>query len=651
MLTTAWALSTCGAPAAAQEGRVLPERIEGSAPKDMTQRLLRRAAGAELERWRRGHETRKTAEQIRTWQRQLRRRFVGALGGFPERTPLNARIVGRVDKQRYRVEKVVLESRPGFLVTGALFLPRPDRHAAPWPAVLVPCGHSREGKGSDLYQRACALLAANGIAAFVFDPVDQGERIQLLDERGRAVMWGTRAHTHAGVGCILLGLNTATYEVWDGMRCLDYLVERKDIDGDRLGCMGNSGGGTQTAYLLALDDRVKAASPSCYITDLYERILDLGPQDAEQNVFGQLAWHMDHADYLTMRAPTPTLICAATRDFFDIRGTWNSFRVAKRLYTRLGHPERIDLVEHDAKHGYARPLREAAVRWMLRWLAGRDESVTEPSDLQILTQEEIRCTPHGQVMREPGARTIYDLNREHLTRIEEARTKPLTRDVVRRVAGIRELAAIPELRVVTQRRKHPAPTTTSFHLADAHVGLHIPAVEGNKPGSGDRPPPEIALVVDPRGKERVFDAEGGLAKTLHGKGHVVCAVDIRGTGETRQSGQRYHRGQGEDGVDVYMAYLLGRSYVGMRAEDILAVARWLQGRWPGAKVHVYARGALTVPARHAAYVEPQLISRLTLLDPPPTWTEVVRSDRNQDQLQNAVHGALRHYRLRDLDRR
>jgi cephalosporin-C deacetylase-like acetyl esterase len=455
-------------------------------------------------------------------------------------------------------------------------------------------------------------------------------------------MWGTSAHTHAGIGCILLGTNTATHEVWDAMRCLDYLVARPDIDGERLGCMGNSGGGTQTAYLVALDDRIKAASPSCYITNLYERILDLGPQDAEQNIFGQLAWHMDHADYLTMRAPTPTLICAATQDFFDIRGTWDSFRAAKRLYARLGHPERIELVEHDAKHGYAQPLREAAVRWMLRWLAGRDEYITEPEDLQILSQQEILCTRYGQVMREPGARSIYDIAREQLAKLEKIRP-PLTRETARRLANIRELAAIPPLQVVS--RKTSGGQVERIHLSNAR-GLHIPALLAH-PKNGK--PGHVTLVLDARGKHAAFGPDG-IATRLLDEGNSVCAIDVRGSGETRQSGQTYHRGQGQDGVDVYMAYLLGRSYVGMRAEDTLAAARWLATELPGTKVHLHAHGALTVSAQHAAYVEPDLIALLTLSSPPPTWTEVVQSGRSPDQLQNAVHGALRAYRLSDLDR-
>ncbi len=129
--------------------------------------------------------------------------------------------------------------------------------------VIVPCGHAHSAKAHDSYQSVGALLALNGMAALVFDPIDQGERIQLLDAKGKEVMWGTRGHTNLGAGCILLGRNTAGYEIWDSMRALDYLQSRPEVDPKRLGCTGNSGGGTQTSQVMALEDRIKAAAPSC----------------------------------------------------------------------------------------------------------------------------------------------------------------------------------------------------------------------------------------------------------------------------------------------------------------------------------------------------------------------------------------------------
>ena len=208
----------------------------------------------------------------------------------------------------------------------------------PFPGVLVPCGHSANGKAAETYQRICILLAKNGMAAFCYDPIGQGERIQKLDADGKpAIREGsTTEHTMAGIGALLVGRQVASYRIWDGLRALDYLAGRPEIDPARLGCTGNSGGGTMTAYLMALDDRIAVAAPSCYITSLERLFATIGPQDAEQNITGQVAAGMDHADYVTMRAPKPTLLSVGTRDFFDIQGSWDTFREVKLLYGRLG---------------------------------------------------------------------------------------------------------------------------------------------------------------------------------------------------------------------------------------------------------------------------------------------------------------------------
>ncbi len=155
--------------------------------------------------------------------------------------------------------------------------------------MLLPCGHSDNGKAYEDYQRACILLAKNGMAVLCYDPIGQGERFQRLDAQGKPVIRGTTEHTMAGIGALLVGRQLASYRIWDGLRALDYLASRPEVDPDRLGCTGNSGGGTLTAYLMALDDRIAVAAPSCYITSLERLFATIGPQDAEQNITGQVA--------------------------------------------------------------------------------------------------------------------------------------------------------------------------------------------------------------------------------------------------------------------------------------------------------------------------------------------------------------------------
>jgi cephalosporin-C deacetylase-like acetyl esterase len=638
--------------------RVWPAELEGQPPELMMKRWLRARAGEAFGRWRQEYEQRTAPEQIAAYQKKLRERFLAALGGFPERTALNPRITGVFERETFRVEKVVFESQPGLFVTAALFLPRAERHAPPYPGVLVPCGHTHNGKAHDPYQRMCALLAHNGIAALIFDPIEQGERFQLLDQNGKPRIGGTKGHTMIGVGSILLGRNTARFEAFDGMRAIDYLQSRPEVDAERIGCTGNSGGGTQTSHLMSLDGRIDAAAPSCYIMS-FERLLDtIGVQDAEQNIFGQLAFGMDHADYIMMRAPSPVLILAATRDFFDIKGTWDSFRYAKRLFSRMGFPERVDLVECDLPHNYGLIQREGAARFMVRWLAGRDEAVTEP-ELTVLSEEEIRCTPKGQVMLLDGARSVYDLNRDYEKELAEKRraawadgATPENLDRVRAVAGIRPLGELPESKVhqVGSEIKRDKYTIEKllFDLGGGLflTGLHCIPVERTKTG-------RTVLLLDEKGAAAAT-APGGPVEALVKKGCSVLALDVRGSGETAQTKQGYfHPEFGGDGQDWYTAYILGLSYVGMRAEDIMICARHLgrAGRsepGPLYPVDLIARGSLGVPALHAAALEPEFFALVGIEGSLASWSHVIEADITSNQLVNAVHGALTVYDLPDL---
>ncbi len=277
------------------------QNVAGVPDHEMLRSYLLGQAHQQFEARRKAVAALKTPEDVARRQQALRAFFLHSLGDLPERTPLNPRVVGSLVRDGYRIDKVIFESQRDHHVTANLYLP--DRKP-PFPGVLVPCGHSDNGKAYEGYQRACILLATNGLAALCYDPVGQGERYQLLDQQGKPVIRGTTEHTMAGIGALLVGRELATYRIWDGLRALDYLANRPEVDSNRLGCTGNSGGGTMTAYLMALDDRIGVAAPSCFITSLERLYATIGPQDAEQNITGQVAAGMEHADYAAMRAPS-----------------------------------------------------------------------------------------------------------------------------------------------------------------------------------------------------------------------------------------------------------------------------------------------------------------------------------------------------------
>ena len=644
------ALGALASPA--EDLRVLPETIDGIKPADMMGHYLRGLARVQFDRWQTQYEQRKTPQQIVAYQQRMRGQFVELIGGLPERTSLNPQITGVIQRDGYKVEKVIFESQPKHYVTGALFIPASDRFTAPYPGVIEPVGHSFTAKAREIYQSVGALLALNGIVALVFDPIDQGERGQMLSQW--PALSGTKAHTNLGVGSMLLGRNTARFEIWDGMRAIDYLQSRPEVDPARIGCAGLSGGGTQTSYLMALDERIQVAAPACYLTGFERLLATIGPQDAEQNIFGQLALGMDHADYLMMRAPKPTLICAATGDFFDISGTWDTYRHAKRLYSRMGFAERIDLIEHDGEHNYHKPLREATTRWMMRWLLGKDEPITEPP-LDLLSEEEIQCTPDGQVMHLPGARSAYDLHRDYEKDLSRQRkilwateSPAQLLDRVRGIAGIRRLGELPQPKVVKLDVVEGSGYRIQKMIVKPEDGITLPALMFDTARQGLTPPTVLYIREDGKNNTRTESDE-----TLDGliqAGKRVLAVDLRGIGETRPTGQGTLTGAtGPDWKDVFTAYLLQRSYVGMRAEDVLVCVRWLKREY-GAQVEVVAHGNVGVPVLHAAALEPDLFASVKLVRTLSAWSTIIELGLSANQQVNAVHGALTTYDLPDLAR-
>ena len=613
-------------------------------PADMMANHLKQQVHKALAARQQQYEALKTPEQIKAYQQQRRAAMIDALGGFPEKTPLNAKVTGTIKCDGYRIEKVLFESRPGLIVSAALYLPD---GTGPHPASIVPCGHSDNGKAYESYQRASIILAQHGIAALCYDPPAQGERSQLSDEKGKPLP-STIEHTLIGEGDILLGRSIAADFIWDGIRAIDYLQSRSDIDGSKIGCTGNSGGGTQTSYLMALEPRIICAVPCCYLTTFGRLIDTIGPQDAEQNIFGQLAIGLDHPDYAIMMAPRPLLFGVATQDFFDISGSWDNFRQAKRIYTRLGVPERVDIVEVDLPHNYAKELRMPMARWMRGWLINRFEPVSE-NDTPIQPDAQLNSSPNGRVMAIEGAKSLVDLNTEVETRLAAGRRELWQKtprqqilEKVRQIVGVRPLSELPppSIKKLNRQQRDGYALTNIEIWPESDLGLAGLLFEPTK-ATGDP-----CLYLNGNGKD-ADAAAGGPIEALVRQGRVVLAVDLPGIPQPQT--QDWNQFFGGSFKDFFTAYLLGRSYLGMRVEDALVCQRFL-AEYGGAKrpVQLVGIGEAGPTALHAAALQPDLFASLRLERSLRSWADVVRNPISRNQLTNIVHGALKVYDLPDL---
>lgn len=519
-------------------------------------------------------------------------------------------------------------------------------------------------------------------------PSAKGERYQMLDLTQQRTAFDdakhvptphpnvrfmcTTEHTMIGWSSALLGANVAQFRIWDGMRVIDYLQSRNDIRADKIGCCGNSGGGTETAYLMALDDRIVAAAPGCYLTTFRRLIDSKGPQDGEQNIFGQIAFGMDEADYCIMRAPQPTLICAGTRDAtFDFRGTWELFLDAKRFYSRLGQAEKMEINAPDAPHGFTLQQREATARWMHRWLVGGDKTIREVesmpdslTDEQLRAynepdwaQEQLQCTPQGQVLFLSGERSVFQINADRAAQLRRdgaviwsKLTDEQKRRRVRETIGAQPVEALglPQVESVGQIERD-AYTIRKLVLT-AEAGLRLPALAflPKKPNG--------SAVLYLHGESMKADAAaGGPIEELVKQGRVVLAAELRGIGETETGHDRTDFGKGRfgrDNLEIFLAYLMGKSYIGMRVDDVHRWTRFLgEGTLTGAKpseLQLVAVGEAAVPALHAAALAGDAFRGVSLRRMIASWEAVAAAGETYDQSVNVVHGALQHYDLTDL---
>src|SRR5262245_38387916 len=571
----------------------------------------------------------KTPEDVRNRQERLRAAFLESLGGFPERTPLNARTTGTLRRDGYRIEKVIYEARPDLHVTANLYLPEGP---GPFPGILFPLGHYDNPKPAEEYQRTCILFARNGIAALTYDPIGQGERYQVLGPDRKPRARGTSEHTLVDVGALLVGTSSAQHFIWEGIRGLDYLASRPEIDPKRLGCVGNSGGGTMTAYLMAIDERVVCAVPNCFITSVEKLYATIGPQDGEANLRGLVEAGFGHSDYSILRAPRPTQLSTPTRDYYDIEGAWSTFREAKRVYGVLGASERMDLFEYDDKHSISRPFREAAVRWLRRWLLGIDDAPVESADWSIEKPEDLQCTKSGQVVLEFEEKTPYHYNAELADRLASSRVRKDADDLrplVERLIGV--AGPFPPAVVASKSPRL---------ILEPQPGIRIAGIvfAAKEPKDGLR-----VLYVHGGGKSK----DRAAIEKWTSAGREVVAIDLRGMGETEPEAP--HRGMANffapEWKEAYISFNMSRPLLGQRVRDLLSVIAALDA--DGRGFHVVGVGAAAPVALHAALLDPR-IRALTLEDMVVSWTAVAKTAITINQLSNVVPGALKSYDLPDL---
>lgn len=596
-------------------------------------------------------QTRADAERRRASVRQTVLRLIG---GLPTaRRPPAVRRFGTLEEEGFRVEKIAYESLPGFLVTANVYVPTSAR--GPFPAVILTPGHDPRGK---LGQYSWgANLARAGMVALAYDPISEGERFQNYDpELGASKVGGvTGEHGHADVQTLLLGEHVSRYFVWDAMRAIDYLAARGDVDAERIGAFGCSGGGTVTAYLAALDERVKAAATACYITSMDELLAaPAGPQEAEQSLPNFIEQGLDFADWVEAAAPKPYAIVSTTEDMFPFAGARKTYEEAKRVYGLYGAADRLQWITGPGGHGALGPVSSDILSFFARWLKNDDAKQTF-TPARPRRPEELLCTPTGQLSDSVGSETVFSLNRKRAAELLPPKRALTTRAELERLQArlrtdVRTTAAIsaqpgattpPAVTVAgtTQRAGYrlDAVTMRTGDGLDLAGLLAVPERAGAK---------SAILMLDSRPKESLA-AAGGEVERLAQAGWVVLVLQPRATPAWAEELKSPLLG------NYYLlslrARLVGKTIVGMRADDIIRAVDWLASRddVERSRIAAYGNGPHGVALLHAAALDTR-INRVFVENTLASYRLAVERPVHRNLPEVAPPGVLTRYDIGDL---
>ncbi len=629
---------------------------QNEAPGGMLQSYLQKIARQQLSSRKDLISGIQTREQFEKRRAEVRRQLVTMMGGLPgERSPLNLRKTGVIDRGDYRIEKIIYESLPQFYVTANLYVPQTGQ--PPYPAVLQPTGHSLSAKARAFYQNLGLGLVKNGFVVLTYDPTGQGERRIYYDPAlGDSRVGGpTAEHDMAGIQSLLAGESLARYMVWDGMRSIDVLQALPYVDPKRIGVSGCSGGGTLTAYLAALDDRLQVAAPSCYITDWEDQLLGTGPQDAEQQFPDQLKNGLNHADLVEAFAPKPYLIASTTEDFFPIAGSRKAFEESQRVYSLLGAADRISTAYDAGPHGTTQKQREAIYAWMNRWLKGGTGEVSPEPAFQTEYEEDLLCTQTGQLSTSLGGETPSTWNMRRLSKLTPSRPhlsgpqdlNRLRTELRQEIARLtRYEASHGPLAVKTLGQTERKGYRLTHLNYEAGSGRTVEALLAEPQAGPSRR--KAILYVDDRGKSAA-SAPGGEIDELAQLGYAVLAVDPSGIGETDSEPSGDSSPWLRHPKTAWLALMVGKPLVGVRMDDILRGIDLLSERgllYEGGCLG-FGKGLAAVDLLHAAVMDDR-IAGVAIDGGLLSYAAIARTPIHRQIFDAVIPGVLGHYDLPDL---
>lgn len=457
----------------------------------------------------------KTPMEWKAQQDKTRGQLEDFFGKFPKKTPLNTKITGKIDHEKYSVEKLYFESQPGYYVTANLYIPK--KRKGPFPGVLFTSGHSTTGKTSSLYQEACIGMALKGYAVLAIDPMGQGERIEYFDAgtKNTTPAGAVNQHYYLGRTSVLLNWTFSGLRTWDCIRALDYLVTRSEVDPAKLAAVGNSGGGQMALLITAVDPRIKVCAA--------------GHPGGEMEKNYLLGLNLIDRQILSMIAPRPVRIIVGEKSGEEAAHR-KKIEDIQLFNEGLGYDkDRAQLVLVDGVHDLKLPKRVKVYEWLNKWFNKEEEGAVEPP-LQAENEKDLWVTKSGLTLVSLGGESGQTLNVKRL------------KDVYKPAADLDEL----KKRVAKRIRLNTGEKRTDLNVRSAGTdnfddlsvekltyqseeGILVPSLlikpKNIKPGS------PVYIYASDKGKPHVY--QDTLTPFVFAKnGCVVLAIDVRGVGET-----------------------------------------------------------------------------------------------------------------------
>jgi dienelactone hydrolase len=509
-----------------------------------------------------GHPIPSTAAEARSRAAEIRRKIAEAEGSWPrDKAPLDPQVRGTLQRDGYRVEHLIFQTRAGCYATSSVYVPTSS--PGPFPAVLCVHGHWRGARRDPVVQSRCIGLAKLGFVALTLDAWGAGERGSQI---------GSNEYHGGLLGSSLWPVGTPLHamQLYDNVRALDYLQSRPDVIPGKIGCTGASGGGNQTTYISAFDERIQCAVPVCSV-GTFESYLTTA-SCVDEVLLGGLTI-AEEGDLLGMVAPRWLMIVTATRDayHFGPGPSGEAFKRAQGWFRAQGVEGQARHSLFESGHDYNQAMREAMYGWMTRSLKGQGDGspIPEPA-LTPEDPEAIRCfvPPHRSAKVVTTAQWVHQRARSLVASVPAVNSEADWRDV--RAAKAEKLHSLlgkpgvagPEPAIAERAREVVLSQTAG--LMAGEKGVHVPFTLTQTAPHAIAP--SLMLLLHPRGRSAALTSP--LARELQGKGLATAAIDLRGCGDLVVPKQGDVNGIPDHNL-VEWSFWIGRPLLGQWVQDVL----------------------------------------------------------------------------------